>query len=204
MSKIPAWSSSSLSLLGAPILLAMKSPEEFALLQAALIDEIEPEGPIERMYVENAAAILWDLKSLRQTKALIVRSASRAALENLLKQLIRDQQLLAFLDNEAKAEQLAFDYFRSKAKKKEALEILSQFGLDERAIDAEAFRSCLPDLGTLDKMLISSEKRWNKTIRLVAEYRKDLARHLCRSADRVLEEAESPDLELQDKRPAAA
>ena len=204
MNKIPASSSSSLSVLGAPILLAMDSPEEFKSLQAALIDEIEPNGPIERMYVENAAETIWELKRLRQIKALMIRIASRTALENLLKQLIRNPHYMLKLENDEKAEQLSLDYFKSEAKKKEVLELLSEFGLDARAIDAEAFRSCLPDLGALEKMLISLEKRWNKTIRLIAEYRKDLAKLLRRSGDRILDAAESPDLESPDEHPAAA
>jgi hypothetical protein len=203
MKKIPA-SSSSLSLFGAPILLAMDSPEEFASLQAAWIDEIKPNGPIERMYVENAAETLWELKRLRRIKALMVRNASRAALENLLKQLIRDQHFMLKTENAEKAEQLALDYFTCNAGKKEVLEMLSQFGLDARAIDAEAFRLCLPDLETLDKSLISSEKRLNKTIRLIAVYRKDLARLIRRSADWILDTTESPELESPDQCSAAA
>jgi len=202
MKKIPT--SSSRSVFGAPVLLAMDSPEEFASLQARLIEEIEPEGPIEHMYVENAAAILWDLKSLRQTKGQIVRNASRAGLENLLKQLIRNQHITLKDENYEKAEQLALDYFKCKVKKKEVLELLGEFGLDARAIDAEAFKLCLADLGKLDTMLISSEKRWNKTLRLIAEYRKDLALILRRSADRILDAADSPDLEPRGQAPAVA
>src|SRR5207245_1918694 len=118
MNKIPASSSSSLSVLGAPILLAMDSPEEFASLQAALIDEIEPNGPIERMYVENAAETIWEIRNLRRIKALMVRIASRAALENVLKQLIRNQHYMLKPENDEKAEQLALEYFKSEAKKK--------------------------------------------------------------------------------------
>jgi hypothetical protein len=201
MKKLPA-SSSSPSLFGAPVLLAMDSPEEFASMQAALIDEIMPDGPIERMYVENAAETIWELKNLRRIKALTVRIASRAGLENLLKQTIRDQHFMLKIENEEKAEQLALDYFKCKVKKKEVLELLAEFELDARAIDAEAFRLRLPDLDTLNKMLITSEKRLNKMFRLIAEYRKDLAKLLRRRADRILDVADSPDLESQDQHPA--
>src|SRR5207245_6794495 len=106
----------------------------------------------ERMYAENAAETIWELKRLRQIKALTVRIASRTALENLLKQLIRNPHYMLKLENDEKAEQLALDYFKSEAKKKEVLELLAEFGLDARAIDAEAFRLCLSDLDRLDKM----------------------------------------------------
>jgi hypothetical protein len=56
----------------------------------------------------------------------------------------------------------------------------------------------------LDKSLISSEKRLNKTIRLIAVYRKDLARLIRRSADWILDTTESPELESPDQCSAAA
>jgi hypothetical protein len=104
-------------------------------------------------------------------------------------------------DNDEKAEQLALDYFKCEEKKTVVVELLSQFGLDERAIAAEAFKLCFVDIGTLDKMLVSLEKRFNKAVRSIAEYRKDWERLLRRSADRML--AESPDLP-PDQRSAVA
>jgi hypothetical protein len=191
------------SVIAAPTLRAMGTPEEFAALHAELIDDIKPSGAIERMYVENAAEMIWELKSLRRIKTLIVRTSFRTALENLLKQVIRNEHYMLKPDNDEKAEQLALDYFKCEEKKTVVVELLSQFGLDERAIAAEAFKLCFADIGTLDKMLISSEKRFNKAIRSIAAYRKDWERLLRRSADRMLDVAETPDL-APDQRSAVA
>src|SRR5215831_13098663 len=68
-------------------LLITESADEFDALRDAFEQEIKPRGIIERMYVHDISAIVWESLRLRRCKVIIINSAFRSALENLLVQL---------------------------------------------------------------------------------------------------------------------
>src|SRR5436853_5316923 len=70
-------------------LLITESADEFDALRDAFKQEIKPRGIIEHMYVHDICAIVWEILRLRRCKVIIINSAFRNALQNLLKQLIR-------------------------------------------------------------------------------------------------------------------
>jgi len=77
-------------------------------------------------------------------KVVIINSAFRSALENLLAQLLRQPRQNEYdPDVRGEAKDLAHAWFTDKEAKKAVSEILSQFDLDESAIEAEAISSCL-------------------------------------------------------------
>src|SRR4029453_5286516 len=55
----------------------------------ALEQEIRPRGIIERMYVNDISSIVWEMLRLRRCKTAIINMGFRAALENLLSQLLK-------------------------------------------------------------------------------------------------------------------
>src|SRR5262245_9308327 len=172
-------------------LLITESAEEFDALRDAFEREIKPRGIIEQMYLHDICSIVWEILRLRRCKVAIINSAFRSALEDLLeriliepgqhsldrRQRIRVQALtrLWFIDKEA------------KEAKKEVSGILSEFDLDESAIEAEAIRRSSSHLELLDRMLTSLESRRNKALGCVAEYRASLAHQLRQSADRIID-----------------
>src|SRR5262249_50106407 len=115
----------------------------------------------------------------------IVNAAFSSALEDLLVRLRPPGQK----DFEARdgARRLAHAWFTDKAAKKQVLEILGRFDLDESAVEAEAIRRSSSDLELLDRMLTSLESRRNKALGCVAEYRASLAHQLRQSADRIID-----------------
>jgi hypothetical protein len=164
-------------------LLITESADEFDALRDAFEQEIKPRGIIEQMYVHDISSIVWEILRLRRCKAVIINAAFRRALENLLKQLLRQPGHQV----ERKAEALAQAWFTDQEAKKQVSEILSRFDLDESAIEAEAIRSSSSDLELLDRMLTSLESRRNKALGCVAEYRVSLGQQLRESADRVID-----------------
>jgi hypothetical protein len=86
-----------------------------------------------------------------------------------------------------RAQALAHAWFTDQEAKKQVSEILSRFGFDESAIEAEAIRKSSADLELLDRMLASLETRRNKALGCVAEYRASLAHQLRQSADRIID-----------------
>ena len=165
-------------------LLITESAEEFDALRNTFEREIKPRGIIERMYVHDICSMVWEILRLRRCKALIINAGFRSALENLLVQLlVQPRQLELEVRREARA--LAQAWFTDKAAKKQILEMLDRFGLDEFAIEAEAIRALSSDLELLDRMLTSLETRRDKALGCIAQYRAGLAHQLRESSDRV-------------------
>ena len=123
--------------------------------------------------------------ALRRCKVVIINSAFRSALANLLVQLRQPGQQ----DFQARdpARELAQAWFTDKEAKNQVSELLSRFDLDESAIEAEAVRKSSSELELLDRMLTSLESRRNKALGCVAEYRASLAHQLRESADRIID-----------------
>jgi tRNA(Glu) U13 pseudouridine synthase TruD len=178
-------------------LLITESADEFDALRDAFEQEIKPQGIIEQMYVHDISSIVWEILRLRRCKVVIINSAFRGALKNLLEQFLGQANEDAFdvedeadedaFDVEDEAEDLAQAWFTDQEAKKQVSEILARFDLDESAIEAEAIRRSSSDLELLDRMLTSLESRRNKALGCVAEYRVSLGQQLRESADRVID-----------------
>src|SRR5262245_46472489 len=167
-------------------LLITESADEFDALRDAFERDIKPRGIIEKMYVHDISSIVWEILRLRRCKVVIINSAFRSALEDLLKQLLRQPGQSEY-DVGDEAEALAQAWFTDQEAKKQVSEILARFELDESAIEAEEIRSSSPDLELLDRMLTSLESRRNKALGCVAQYRVSLGQQLRESADRVID-----------------
>ena len=167
-------------------LLITESADEFDALRDAFEQEVKPRGIIEQMYVLDICAIVWEILRLRRCKVVIINSAFRSALQDLLKQVLRQPGQSEYqVGDEAQA--LAQAWFTDQEAKKHVSELLSQFELDESAIEAEAIRRSFSDLELLDRMLTSLESRRNKALGCVADYRASLGQQLRESADRIVD-----------------
>ena len=193
-----------LALLPKSPLLITESADEFDALRDAFEQEIKPRGIIEQMYVHDICAIVWEILRLRRCKVVIINSAFRSALQDLLMQLSNQPGQYSY-NVEEEAQALAQAWFTDKAARKQVLETLSRFELDETAIEAEAIRKSSSDLELLDRMLSSLESRRDKALCCVAEYRAGLAHQLRESADRIIDGKDVLQLEHpSSKRPTAA
>jgi hypothetical protein len=167
-------------------LLITESADEFDALRDAFEQEIKPRGIIEQIYVHDISSIVWEILRLRRCKVVIINSVFRSALQNLLEELLGQANEDPFeVGDEAQA--LAQAWFTDQEAKKQVSELLSQFELDESAIEAEAIRRSSSDLELLDRMLTSLESRRDKALRCVAEYRASLAHRLREGADRIID-----------------
>jgi hypothetical protein len=173
-----------LTLLPKVPLLITESADEFDALRDAFEQEIKPRGIIEQMYVHDICSIVWEILRLRRCKVVIINSAFRSALEGLLVHALMQP---GQYDVRNQAEALTHAWFTDKEAKKQVSEILSEFELDESAIEAEAIRKSSSDLELLDRMLTSLESRRNKALACVAEYRASLAHQLRESVDRIID-----------------
>jgi hypothetical protein len=172
-------------------LLINESADEFASLRKALKNEIQPEGAIEQMYVDDFATLIWEILRLRRYKTVIINNSRLAALQKILEQLLccppdSDDSDVIYFHAHA-AEDLARGWFDNKKAKTRVAKLLRKFQMDEGAIEAEAFRLCSEDLERLDRMLTAAEFRRDKALRRIADYRQILSKQLRQAANRILD-----------------
>ncbi len=190
-----------LALLPASPLLITESAVEFDRLRDAFDQELKPRGIIDQMCAADIAYLSWEILRLRRCKAGIINSAFRAALEDLLEQLLREpgapfiirrtyvtaDTRRNYVAEENKVEELACRWFSDSAAKKQIAKLLRDFQLDESVIEAEAIRRSSDDLEKLDRLLASLESRRHRALRCLADYRGGFARQLRESSDRIID-----------------
>jgi hypothetical protein len=182
-------------------LLSAESADAFASLRKALSNEIQPEGAIEQMYVDDFAMLIWEILRLRRYKTVILNNARLAALRGILMQLLCRRDYEGYNGHEHAVEDLARGWFDSKKAQARVAKLLRKFQMDEGAIEAEAFRLCAEDLERLERLLTAQEVRRDKALRLIAEYRQVFSKQLRQAGDRILENDEVPRLVAVGKRP---
>lgn len=182
------------ALLRKPPVLRGESVDEFKAFYEALKTELQPRGPIEGMYMQDISANLWESSRLWRCKTDIVNLAYPAALESLLRQLLKPAGQSDYVAKE-EAERLALAWFTDQEAKIRVAELLHKFGLEESAIEAEALRTCSDDLERIDRLLASLEFRRDKSLRFLREYREGFARRLEESAAKIIEARAIPKLE---------
>src|SRR5262245_39019260 len=173
-------------------LLITESAEEFDALRGAFEREIKPRGIIEHMYVHDITCIVWEILRLRRGKAAIINAAFRDACVDVLTKCLMTPGKLA---PRAYAEGLAVKWSKDEQGRKQVAEILNQKGLDEYVIEGEAIKRSASTLELLDRMLASLERRRNRALHCIGEYRYGLAQQLRESSDRVIEGEKVPELE---------
>jgi hypothetical protein len=186
-------------------LLSAESADEFAALRKQLENEIHPEGPIDQIYVDDFATLIWEISRLRRYKNIMINNCRLAALQKILQQLLccppdsNDSDVIYF--HAHAAEDLARSWFDNKKAKTRVAKLLRKFQMDEGAIEAEAFRLCAEDVERLDRMLTAAEFRRDKALRSIAEYRQLLSKQLRQAGDQILDNDEVPRLVAVSKRP---
>lgn len=106
---------------------------------------------------------------LRHFKSLIVNSARRPAVQNLLGVLLSRTE-------SDDIEDLAERFFTNKRERKKVGAILRKFGLSEANIDAEAFRCSIAELAEINRRLVELGSRRDKILQHLEDHRAGLAK----------------------------
>jgi hypothetical protein len=169
----------------APLLIT-ESKDEFDLLRDTLNAEVKPRGIIEQMYVEDIAYLVWEILRLRRSKAAIINLAFRDALTEVVAQLLRKPgEYKHHLKD--RAEEMAREWFSDPNVRKQIVELLREFDLDETVLEAEAFRKSADDLEGIDRLMASAEARRDKALVCIAQYRGDFGALLRERSDRLVD-----------------
>ena len=168
-----------------PVLIT-ESAEEFERSNDALHDELKPRGPLERYLVGDIAGKAWEVHRLRRVKTSLINSALRPGLGKLLEWLMPSGGM-DYFQWQRELNRLAEQWFGDERGKKEVLEILEQFKLDECAIEAAAVQFLASDLEKIDRLMASLEWRLNKALRSLAELRGGFGRQLHAKVERIID-----------------
>jgi hypothetical protein len=168
--------------------LITESAEEFERLHDDFYVEFKPSGPLQHHVVADVVVKVWDIRRLRHVKTGVINAALRKGLEKLL------QGLMPLEGNEMDLHQwlveikwLADQWFvGDESDKKEVLEILKRFKLDESAIEAAAVQFAAPELEKIDRLIASQEARLSKDLCLLAALRGELGGLLHGKIERII------------------
>ena len=183
----PVRLSSPCSLFDPSPVLITESAEEFERFHDALRHELKPRGLLERLYVADIVEKAWEIRRLQRVKTNLINSHLRAGVKKLLESLIERTDELNYAQRNAWIYQLTEQWFGDAKDKKEVLEVLEQFGLDEFAIEATAVCSIASDIETLDRLMASQEARLSKSVRWLGDLRGGLGQQLRARVERVIE-----------------
>jgi hypothetical protein len=155
-----------------------ESRAEFEAFRSAITAEIKPLGTIEQLYADDFIHITWEILRLRRMKVALLNKAFLPAIELLL-------QHMEVPESEVK--EVALRWVMEDDSKKEFVAHLNEIGLDESAIQAEAFRIASRDVDQLERLLMSLEWRRSKALSFLATYRQSIAVQLKQNSDRIIE-----------------
>ncbi|WP_370058338.1 hypothetical protein [Bradyrhizobium yuanmingense] len=166
-----------------PPLLPNESRHDLACLRRALMQNIQPVGILEEIFVLELVGHLLEMQRLARSRTLLINLAIENALRRLIVRISDD------LDEEGGAA-LARAWFTESAAKREVSKLLAGVKLDEEAIIARATMDVFEDLQRLDRMLSLRQARREKLLRSLVEFRKSFAAQVqlavARAQDRLL------------------
>ena len=159
-------------------LLPTESVEEYERDCCKIKNAIEPRDAIEQIIVEDFVYERLQMRRLQRWCAATLNTEFTEAVYTILRQLDefenKDVDLVARCCTDPAARAAVSDR-------------LAKHGLDDSAIEAEAFRRRSPDLTIIDQLLTSHGSRRDKALQLIAFYREMRARQRQHAAKNVVE-----------------
>jgi hypothetical protein len=134
-----------------PANMVAQAEMRFNAIENEVKKELKPKSYIGNIYAKDFAFDHWQNEQYRGFNNSLVRKNLQPALENILKQLLGTTETpdTAHL----KAKRLANGWLRNNKKDQFEVErILTDFNLDERCIEAEAWRLSSTDAAMLQRM----------------------------------------------------
>lgn len=172
------------ALKSARYVLPTESAELFESERLAFESVLSPNDIIEQMQVEDLVYHNWKISQQRRIAFAIFREALGEVLYDLLV-----KELHAIEHSDARI--LINRWVRADASAKiEVLKILEKHGLDEPAIEAEAFVRCSAKLVAIEHSAASHGSRRDKALPSLAFYREMIARQSKQPVDALPEAGE--------------
>jgi hypothetical protein len=156
----------------APVLQTEIRADYDALLYRLAVS-IAPRDDIEWIWLKDYIDHSWEIRRYRESKARILEIASADALISIAKAIDSSPVFIADAGFSAL-------WFGDEADKNKCRKILSQHGISEDAVHAQALLCRASDLEKIEAMQASAEARRNAVVREIGQHREkaDLFRKL--------------------------
>ena len=115
--------------------------------------------------------------------------------KTILQQILVKPTSIPSLDLRSESDELAYEWFFTQKAKDRVSSLLQKAGLDEFAVEAEAFRMMIDDIEKVDRALALAEARRDKSFRMIADCKESFSARIRQSAERVLAADTAPSLE---------
>jgi hypothetical protein len=151
-------------LLHTPQLLPHESAKEFIQLFESIDDYGKPQTTRDYMAVYQATVLTWDILRYQKMKVGVLCSHQRPALESLLRKIqVRPASKKGISETVAQSEarQLAAPWFKDPASRPAMMHAIENAGYPTDALEVEAFQLALPALATIERLIVSAQKRLN-------------------------------------------
>jgi hypothetical protein len=151
-------------LLETPELLPHENAKEFVQLFESLQEYGKPQTTRDYMAVYQATVLTWDNLRYQKMKIGVLRSHQRPALESLLRKVqVRTVSKGGIGEAVAQSEarQLAAPWFKDPASRSVMMKTIENAGYPTDALEVEAFQLALPALATIERLIVSAQKRLN-------------------------------------------
>jgi hypothetical protein len=175
-----------------PGLLTTECRKEFLSFRKAFYDEIQPSQPTECHYVDWIVMRAWEVLRYTRTKAGLINGVLLEALKNLLEQALSRNEFEFPYQRDNAAEDLARRWFVEDAAKAEVAALLARLGLDEGAIEAEAYRLRAAEIESVDRLLTAKQQSLESALRFIGKLRKKLGNRLRQCSAEQLEDNAPP------------
>jgi hypothetical protein len=176
-------------LLETPQLLPHENEKDFIQLFDSLEDYGKSQTPRDYMAVYQAAVLTWDILRYQKMKIGVLRSHQRPALESLLRKIqVRPRSKKGIGESVAQSEarQLAAPWFKDPASRSAMMNVIKNAGYPADALEVEAFQLALPALATIERLIVSAQKRLNVFLDDLERTSKASARALRLAAEKAI------------------
>ena len=146
-----------------PPLLKNESEDEFVQMANELAIEIDPQGKVEFLFLQDVIYLTWDLLRLRRMKAHLLQQAIN--LQVSLHQMLENSSM----EGEARGS-----------------EEETEVDPNDSEVQATALKQCLDYLEKIERLLSQLETRRNGAIRQLSSYRAHFAARVREKTDNVL------------------
>jgi hypothetical protein len=121
--------------------------------------------------MKNYVDLQWEIHRYRLAKSRLIDGARKEALQAILESILEPDDFEHAIDSSLEAAAKAREWYTDDDVKKELLELMSRYGIDEDMITAEAIALRSRELAQFDIMIASAEKRRNEMLREISLYR---------------------------------
>ena len=171
-------------------LLPGEEEADYTEVAVRLVSAAKPRDAIEEFLIRDAIDLTWEILRLRRAKVGILKASMNTGVEEVLKALSPDPEMLFGRFRGLSSRWMAGD----KSARKEVEAALHKAQLSFNDITAKTLESKLYSFERLDRMLASAEARRNIALREIDRHRSAFGTAVRQSIEQV-EDAEFRDVE---------